>query len=293
MSASITAIKVGGASGVGRLDCTREYVLIYLVETTDPADGSIIVGNCPGMPRRGYVYGFGNEYDLGALCQSVTPRQISKLVWEVTCQFSSKTEDPDQNMENPLVRPPRIEWDAETFLEPYERDANGKAVLNAAGDPFRAPLEREASRLILRFTRNEATFSPIEQAALANKCNADTFMGAGPGCAKLSAPKAVWKYENDVGYWEKSYEIKFDSKGWNEHPANMGCRHYAYRVAEPGGMPQKVKVLAEDENGVVSTEPVHLRADGWPLEQSEIEAGNIVYLDYQPYERIPFGPLFS
>ncbi len=80
-------------------------------------------------------------------------------LYRVSFSFS-QPEDGDEHNEdgngtNPTNNPPRIKWEIGNTSEPFDRDADGKAITNSAGDPFDQPVSKILPTVFLTITRFE------------------------------------------------------------------------------------------------------------------------------------------
>lgn len=181
----------------------RQRDRVFQVLVDSPYDGSVTVENAAGIPTIGTTYtNASGEFDNGiVLVQKESHRSDRhRLLWEVTCSYSSEY----QNLTRILSEPPEIEYTTETATEPilgqpatnYDpRNAvapqqtgwtdgqqiflsEGKgSVRNSAGQLFDPPPTRRVSVPIVRFTRNEASFSVANKVYYENSVNANPWNG--------------------------------------------------------------------------------------------------------------------
>lgn len=146
-------------------------------------------------------------------------------------QGTPNTSAPPQR---PTLRPPEIEWSFETYQEVADwaysavfegEDVNDHPVpiRNIVGDRFDPPAEKESHRLILKYTRNEASFDVDFFLALQGRTNSRPFLGFERGKVLLNIGPAVRQYEEGFFFWRITYTFKFRDDGWNLKLLNQGA----------------------------------------------------------------------
>lgn len=89
--------------------------------------------------------------------EAVDETAVGVGAYLLTGNFSSaplSQEEEDKSIRNPLDRRARIKWSKVTVPFVVEKDIDGKAVVNAAGDPFDPPIERSSRRWVATVTKN-------------------------------------------------------------------------------------------------------------------------------------------
>src|SRR5262245_10931749 len=82
-------------------DNGREYTRRFLVKTDSVLTGPVIVQTATayGLPElfQTYTGAGGTEFDTGAVCREIRPRQSeeSHYLWEVECKFATITNNKD------------------------------------------------------------------------------------------------------------------------------------------------------------------------------------------------------
>lgn len=155
---------------------------------------------------------------------------------------------------NPLLRPQQVSYSTRVRKKLLERDANGKAAVNAAGERFAQPLEEDEYNLVITIKRNKATF---------NRVQAWTYVGtvaevAWEGYA-VRAPRITnWTgdpaEESNVFYYVETIEIEVQWPNWDIEALNEGT----YSFSDDGthtkedidmlanhGIPQNGKILLD------------------------------------------------
>jgi hypothetical protein len=274
----------------------REYRRTFLVTTTSFYDEAVTIRSAAGVPRIGDFYvNAGGVLDVGAWCRSVEceQRDHDPLKWKVVCEYSSETDDPDRKegpgqdardqsgrgqedkkLDNPLLRPPEVEWDGVDYTRVVDQDIFGDPIVNSAGARFDPPLEQDDSRLVLRYTRNEATFNQELAEEFVNALNSDSFLGRPPYtwlCKKFAGRRQT----EDAGvYWQVFYEFHYNRDTWFRSVLDQG---YYEKHAGTDGKP---KNFVDRTNQPVS-EPLLLDGFGrrLPFAASTTLAGLVAATD--------------
>jgi len=287
MGVKSVELKYASASGAGDLTGKREYLLVFEVLTTSYRDGVIAVGNAGGIPHKGAYYQHYGEADPGALCRKITPRQIDKTVWEVSCHYSSEHGDEEQNQQNPLLKPPRRSWRHVRTVTYPGKDLDDKPFVNSAGERFgpdAAAIEEVHPVLVIE--RNEAYFDFAVGKDYQNSVNSDRFYGWDPGTARLilTADEA---WAEGMAYAIVTYEIEFNERGWNTPILDDGS--FYLEVDDETG--DKERVYPQDKNGIAATSRVMLDGAGGKLSQAQIDAEEFQYIDFRRFKSRRFATL--
>lgn len=188
--------------------------------------------------------------------------------WTVTADYSSQTVDPDKTVENPLERAPVIRWGQAKYQKAVDRDAQGAAYLNSAGDPFDPPRELSRGKLTLSIEKNIALedYSAVFNAAFWDTVNDDTFLGFPAGTVKCGSITADSQQENGLIFWRVRYEFEIDYTdewGWNKPILDRG---FNYVVINDDGT--TTKFLVRDGEGAAASSPALLNGVGALLSES-------------------------
>lgn len=200
-----------GRTGV--LDDTRnrEYIQVFRVLVTSSLDGPEIAGSAIGIPRIWTPYlPPSGKMDLGSWCRRVeaTPTE-SDYVWEVKCNYSSRLEKgdkrPDQQNENPMLRPIEIEFGTNRVSRPFEYDRLGYPVTNSAGEPFDPPVMMDEKILTIRISKNKATYDQGYHSNFIDSLNSDRWMGFLRGQVKCVDIRASLQWEGSFAFFRVTY----------------------------------------------------------------------------------------
>ncbi len=285
--------EIVGTKGSMDARLRREYVRVYRVQTDDTNDGPKTVRLAAKIPRIGQLYATPNETDLGSWCKKLDPVRddANPYFWTVTAEYDSETEDPEEQKENPLERPPVLRWSFATERKALQVDVDGKKLCNSAGQLFDPPIETDEMIVVLAVTRNVAEFNVAQAIAYENAINSDAFMGVDPYVAKLKGIAAERAFENGVRHWKVGYEIHFRRDGWRLQVLDAGTMQLGYwfdpETGHLGTAEELLPIL--DPRGGQATKPVPLDGHGHVIAPGA--AVQEVYLTKRVLRELPFGTL--
>jgi len=199
------------------------------------------------------------------------------LHWAVTVEY--------QYLQNPLLEPYVAEWFFSTSNEPIDRDRLDAPITNSADEPFDPPIQEEAHDLILRITRNEASYSPLVAMEYKKSINNDTFLWFPPKTVKTTVFEGRRIRVANLYFVKVNYEfqVRLDTDkddnviGWKRRLRDQGLRT---KTAGKYSL-----IVGEDGNPVTS--PVPLDGLGQVL-----AAGNpAVFLTYETKQLLNYTPL--
>ncbi len=235
----------------------RVWTVWYRVICDSRYDGPWVAASA--APGRYGAYSFGTEQDLGAFRTGIDAELVedkeSGRVYLVTCTFSSKpTAKPqDANREvDPILLPPEISGDFVTGQVPLERDKDGTAVSNTAGDAFEG-LTKPQSSPTLVIAKNFNSVNLAQLADFMDAVNTRAFFGLGARCWRLA--RAPWQQQfrgSGTPYYRITFEFHANYETWDEKPRNRG---WYYKSGTD-------KLLCTDLKGMPFNRPVDLNAAG-------------------------------
>lgn len=237
-------------------DRTRDYVRTYDVVVDERTVSPEMILFASGVPRRWdpYVAASG-AVDLYSICKDIEVKQDAgdPYLFRVTARYSNKVERPDINqVENPLLRPAEIEYDDEGVMRPAWFDRDGEAVQNSAYERFDPPLEYEEPRLLIRITKNYATYDALEYLRFKNTVNSAPWFGLPRGrvwCRKIKGKRS---FESGIFFWPTVFEflvrVHLDETVDDLSDPDVSKDAWAERVLDRGYM---------ELNG--GGDPVHMR----------------------------------
>lgn len=233
-----------GVTGEARLDESREYTALYRVQTSSRYDQPETITSyfAANGPYLGFVYQFGNDIDIGAVCDSIRPKRLTEheLLWDVEFHYSTAParEGQDENGNktgNPLNFRDEIDVSQTSITRTAEKayrlggftglaatkypiDSFGD-VVNSAGVPFNPTLEKEHKQHVIRITKYRSSY-PGGHAALLmhlndndwtiNKPNYNFSVSIKKHHGQFVSMPASFDFQNGVKYWKVPYEILWD-----------------------------------------------------------------------------------
>jgi hypothetical protein len=271
-------------TGGTQADFKRRYTRVFKVYSDDRDDGPKTVAAAIGLGI-GSTYAAGNDSDAGSFVQSIEARETGDLLagmgllWHVTVQYDGV--DPTQDGaadDNPLNKP--VEWTYGTnrFERVVDKDVNGTAVLNTAGQPFDPPLVIDDSRPVIQATRNEATFSPAAAYAYKDVVNSAAWFGGAAKTWKCNAITARDAWHGTAGkYYVVDYEFEYNPNTWQKTILNHGLFEKVSGALKP--------ILAD---GIPVSQPVPLASNGTKIAASSLP-GSAVWLTFDVYQSVAFS----
>lgn len=233
-----------------------------------------------------YPYGDALLFILQLDTAEVSRNPGSKYHWTANVNYSSRTPDPDKSgpaksgYDNPLDEPPVIKWSSGTTTEIIEKDINGVAILNSAGEPFDPPVEIQVPQPKLTISRNEASFSGTDALDYVYTVNTASFAGGAAGTVLCVGINADDSYSNGVQYWKVTYEFLYRRQGWQKSLLNQSMMY------KTGGNWKRIT----DDAGQFITDPVPIDELGQVIDRDNLPA-SASFLDFDVYEEKNFGDL--
>jgi len=263
---SVTHLKQleSGVYSVSDRTYTRVYQVVCAATDTVP---TILTASAGGTTIP--LIGAAHPNDAGAKAIRVGPPTAvgdSRTVWQLPVEYARPrfcgTEETPE--EDPLDDPVRKTWGVRFIQQVAEKDKDDVAIVNAAGEPFDPPLEKDVAILTLRIERNEATFSESQAFDYANTVNSTGCTIAGlildARQARCLGITADYAQRNAVNYWAVTYEFEFRPDRWDRKVLNVGY-HYLdggeltpFADTEEGKMqtPQRLTGAGADGRGAAA-----------------------------------------
>lgn len=289
------------------------YSLKYIV-VTDGALGHLDVANgatasAPHpLPTWGATYNYlsGTDLDNTSFAQnfSIESDPNNQKYYYITVNYKPLDEsrgDDDQFETNPLLRPPIVWADRETFTRIIEKDQFGKAIVNKCNRQYDVPYEEEDTHGVLVIEFNVAALATVlaYQRFLRRAVNKDvwTFLGvqfpqrtvvardvaAGPSITEGNTTYYHLVFRFAIADGDDSAPQVSGGKNWDVPYLERGYQYFKKNgsVFEMDGTNKK---LFPDGG---EPEPVNLAADGTKLPDGQLG----VFTDWRIRREVPFAAL--
>jgi len=313
-------VEVGNERGYQRTSDGKEYVRHFVVgtdfdvlsgDTTDLAE--MYAARAPIVPI--FLEAHPGDDQAFVIEVDCKPKGGARDLFDVLVRYSTNPFDisaaeESQQVGDPSIWEPTVNWGAITTSETYSVDVDGKPVLNSAREPFVPQLTRDVTRSTIVIERNELTQPQVINAIYRDTTNDVSFAGAPPGCAKFSAATAERKRYRNIVYYAIRYEFHLRDEPWDEVDVmDAGLNELVYEF-DDNGTPNNpeddtIRIIGRKpitrehrpENGDVEhipvTEPVPLNGQGEQLPAADVNGNPIepVYLTFKPYRRVSWLPL--
>lgn len=249
-----------------------------------------------GHPSNAYL----TARNLRADSQSESP-----LHWIVTATYSSEPlpvrEKEKQENPNPLNRKARIRWQTKEYFETSERDVNGKAKLNSAGDFFDPPPTRRRANWQITVMKNmtsvPAWLLDYRDCVINNASFVVDGVNIGPKEAMLTYI-SIGEEQEQQGVKYRPVELHIElatveapvtlEKTWTTYILDQGLRR---KISVEGGLYEQRHIEEKNEEGEYSkvTSPRLLNGAGGVLTQPSPESA--VFLPFDDYREVDFSVL--
>lgn len=222
---STTLKGVLDVKGDGDDEGHRTYTVRMMVESDSLLDGPNEVRLTPGTPIPGDIYLVNNDLDLWAFCTpkwTATGHDVKEgenvRFWILERTFTTKLPAGgpgqrgrcnDNDIEDPLLEPPRINGSTTNKSEEITNDRFGASVTTSSHEQMRGPqLEFDMPTDKVSIEMNVASMAQINRAyALRNHVNYNQMWGFNPRCIRLAGVSFDVKY---YGACYKYYTLKLE-----------------------------------------------------------------------------------
>jgi hypothetical protein len=211
----------------------RVYKITYLIMSTTDRAGPAEAILTPGLPQYGDTWSYGEEVDVWAWCrydtevQQIFPENMRGQHWAVTFTFSTEPDDKgcaQQQIQNPLLQPPKISGSFTKFREETAVDRFGSPIRNSAWELLRGPqVEFDDARPTIKIEMNVASLNLPLLYAMRECVNAYDMWGFPPRCIKLS--QVSWErlfYGVCFPYYKWHLEFELNPKTWDKTILDQG-----------------------------------------------------------------------
>ncbi len=283
----------------------RAYTREFRVQVDSLADGPKTACSAPGIPRLYDPYVFGNESDDYALVRDIDADRMqgASLYWKVTVRYetpepvnergnspSGTQHEQAGQHDNPLAMLPEVQTATEKFQEVvylvYE-DGKLTPCRNQAGYVFDPPPMKDASRIVLSITRNEAisVLHPAVDIIYADAVNSDVWWGCPAGtwkCQGISTQRETKQLSSGAIFPYLRCTYKFEARpSWDTELLNAGP-YYLDNAFAP----------KDDKNKRAFTIQGHPATGLLDISGQRLPEGqDPIYLKFKFYLRRPFGAL--
>lgn len=235
---SVTAVTYISTQASEAEDGTVDYDVVMEARTDAVTDGAKTVLAHASVPKRGDTYAFGGDSDVAASCRSrsATVRDVNatRKVWRIALKYSSKgsSQDPGQNNGgDPIDFGWHLSLGTKSRMVAPDKDRNGRAFVNTAGEPFLPPPEKDERYPVLRFTKNATSINLTAFSEAPGKVNSVAMWGAGVRLFKLDEWTADPHYIGPgVMYWAQKFDVEIKWGGHYFQPPNMGHRELVFNA---------------------------------------------------------------
>lgn len=178
-------------------------------------------------------------------CRGASAKRVSPIMFEVTCQYKSKTKDPE---ENPLNAPPEISFGTLSSTEEIDEDIDGNPLNTRAGEPITG-VKIPVGDLSATVTKNLASFDPSSIYTYSNTVNSAIFMGFSAGVVRVHNISAKIVYAEDLTYWTVTvqFHFRYPVKTTAQRAWWKRLRHEGTVALNSNGQPTRIT----DENGEI------------------------------------------
>lgn len=273
-----------GRDGDTEFGKVRNHKRVWRVLTNSHGDDDTVVANASGLPQP-YEQHPGDP-GARATKQTVSQDSASPRKWLVTVEYSTGTQQQEEDDDNPLNERVKRSWSVQKLTRIVEKDTDGKAVLNKAGDPFDPPIEVPRSITTIKFVRNEASFSGSTIRRYMDKINSRPFGGADINCVRCDNITADENFKNGLSYVTVTYEFTEDPLGWQPKILNAGFR--AYTEDNDHVLQGPYKIMGADGKDIDKPVPLDSRGKEIPNAQLPDAA---VFLTVKAYYTVDFNAL--
>ncbi len=227
---SIVSVNLESIGEAGQSDLlVREYDVVWLVAVSTTATDALSATNTGLLPLLFSTYAFYGSVDLGATLRNYKVARVGPKLFRVTGHYSSArtprrypenptakagtgTSKGNDAEQNPLLRPPDINWGVEKYQEAYQYDRDGAYVCNSALQPLEPAPVRDRSRLTLTIVRNEPYFNAAQALTYMDVVNSHQITVAGhiflTGRLKMGGITGQSQWENNQFFYRITYPME-------------------------------------------------------------------------------------
>jgi hypothetical protein len=297
---SVNLVPGGRASTINE-QFQRTYTRQFIVISDDITDDEYYVRTHLGVSLFS-----AHPDDAGARLKSIVVQEGEPLTdargdssghhgakWMATLEYGLINPYETTATGSPEDQPVQVAINGEIYTQLADLDISGNPIVNAAGDPFDPPVERDQTRANIEITLNLTTLkssgsNPIATLlGYANLINSDVWFGFPVKTLKIQPPQIVPKYSqfSDVIYWRVTYQVAYNPDTWTKKIQNTGYR----QLVTVSGVTTQQPILID---GAFATAPCYLDSSGHYL-PPPINAGDIDELSFEIYNTLNFTSTFA
>jgi len=221
----------------------------------------------------------------GTTLHSIDANQISSKMWTVDCVWETLTSGDVEksNGTAPVSRDSVFSYSTREVERIAEKDKDGNAIVNAAGDEFNpAPVKRAGAGVII-CKKNFNSFDATAVDTYLFKRNSGTLFGFAANqllCSNITAEEQK-EIIDDVSYTYVSVSLEFEIDSADEHKLMILEKGFRYLNDD-----DELVNAVDDQQHQVS-DPILLDADGHKLDT----AADPVFAEREIYTSVDFSSL--
>lgn len=210
--------------------------------------------------------------NANAKCIKIDPQKVdeSRIDYVVQVDYETRTFTLPPSHPDPLDDPPTVNWGHWTEQKVVDKDNNGVAITNSAGDVYDPPPAKDRHKMQVTIIRNEATYDPEIADNFLDSVNDDDEPIGGWTIStrngKMIGFSAVDAERDGTAYKIVTYIIQVDGDTWDLELLDQGLRQYDTATGSGSGSSSGNKLIRmKDDEGEDITTPRNLDGNGIAL----------------------------
>lgn len=218
-----------------------------------------------------------HPYDPWMYVKNKNAEQVSENIVKVSVTYT--------RAQDPFAMDPQYSWTSTSNSENVDSDAEGKPIINSAGDTYSDPIQEDYYDIILTYSDNQSSYDPVAARKYQGSVNVDVFLGFPVKTVKCTKYTATRQRIADVYYWQREMEfvMRYD-------PNNALATGWLRRLMDKGFNKKNasgVREVIKDSNGEAMSEPSLLNGEGGLL----TDTANPVFMTYNTKSSNRFADL--
>lgn len=260
----------------------REYSRLFKVVVSSKSEDIVATLASGSLPQvNSSVY----PTDAGALCVKASWKMAggaSQSVFDITYSYTSNPPPPEQQVKNPLDRPPVWKFNYQLGKEPTYEDLDNEAIINSAYMAYESVIEFDKGVQVLTVQKNydPASWDGELLFTLNNSINSSAFhlpgdLGDLPTYScKIQGITGDLKEENGQSYYDLTFNIAVDRDLY--FPQKILSCGFAELIipGDPSGGVQQLR----DGHGQPVTKPQLLDGNGRKTNTAVYDEYNIYHI---------------